>query len=455
MAPEGWRQLEAVFAMTVVAGVSEVLYSDDDERVLRVQPPDHVHELVSEHRDLSAGFEGGPWWRLLVRLDRDGRLETDYDFGEEPFPDGQLFPPEAYQADLRAYPRERIPVWLGAYAGHGDRQSRPPAVAARQARADRSVGVGPEVSDDDFPDLPTLWRRWAVMAAAFVAAGSPWGPRIRPALAWFEGSRRSGSTLCVLPGNRAVLSGGVWDAPALEAAYNGGSALPDLYAGAPEWVTDPVLNTRYSQGMLSFCYWWDNDRWYRADSPPAEQLSAAVPGIWTADTVAQVVLGLIGADSAEGSASGAEGELRSAVDTLVAAAAADVVTRDTLVAVFGDDDTFDIDSAFNQLTMAGVTVTGPAPLPRAEAIERVRTHILEQDIDAGEYPLEQLRADRISVGWLVYVPTEPDEISIGRALFYVADDGVLEQSSSSIAPSRYLAGFEQRYRERTGAVETV
>jgi hypothetical protein len=38
---------------------------------------------------------------------------------------------------------------------------------------------------------------------------------------------------------------------------------------------------------------------------------------------------------------------------------------------------------------------------------------------------------------MVFVPTEPGEISIGRAIFYIADDGVLEQSSSSVAPSVY------------------
>lgn len=444
VAPEGWHELTAVFALTVVVGGGEVVFTDDQDRVLRADPPESVLELVREHRDLSAAFDSGPWWRLFVRLDRAGHLQVDYDYGDEPFPDDQLLAPEAYLADLQAYPRDRVPVWLGAYIGHGDRQSRPPAVAARQARADRAEGVVPVLSDDDFPELPTLWSRWAVMAAAFVAAGSQWGPRVLPSLGWFEGARRGGSTLYLLPGGRAVLSGGVWEAPALDAAYNGGAPLPRLYAGAPEWVSNSVLNPRFGDGLLSFCYWWENGRWYGGESPSADHLSDALPGVWTSATVAQVIRGLIDGE--------ADDELRAAVDTLVAAAEADVVTRETLVAVFGDDGGFDIDGAFNQLTLAGATPTGPAPLPQAEALERVRGHIGEAGIDTDGYPLDRLHADRISVGWMVYVPAEPDEVAIGRAVFYVADDGVLEQSSSSIAPSVYVEGFEQRFRERRGAL---
>ena len=50
------------------------------------------------------------------------------------------------------------------------------------------------------------------------------------ATAGIESDRRSGSTLYVLPGDRAVLSGGKWNSELLEAAYNGGAPLPDLYS---------------------------------------------------------------------------------------------------------------------------------------------------------------------------------------------------------------------------------
>jgi hypothetical protein len=97
---------------------------------------------------------------------------------------------------------------------------------------------------------------------------------------------------------------------------------------------------------------------------------------------------------------------------------------------------------------AGVTMTVPEPMPQEDAIARVRQFILDSDIDTSRYPVDGLRADRISIGWMVYVPTAPGEIAIGRALFYIADDGVLEQSSSSVAPSLYIAEFEQRFQRR-------
>ncbi|MBO0878845.1 MAG: hypothetical protein J2P17_00310 [Mycobacterium sp.] len=444
LAPDGWRYFEAVFVLTAVTGVSEVLYSDGEQELRVLQPPEHIHDMVDEHRELSAGFQDGPWWRLLMWAEKDGQLEVDYDYGEQPFPDNQMLPPAAYLADLQAFPRERIPVWLGAYIAHGDRQLRPPEIAGPQARADREASVRAQVSNTDFPALPTMWRRWAVMSAVFAAAGSPWGPRIVPALGTFEGARRSGSTLCLLPGGRAVLSGGVWDAPALDAAYNDGAALPDLYAGAPEWVAEPVLNARHSIGLLSFCYWWDGSQWYRADSPPAGELSAALPGIWTDETVTDVICQLVESEP--------DGEIHSAVAALVAATAVERVTRDRLVETFGEDGPIDIDVAFYQLTMAGLTPPGSVRVSAEEAIDRVRAYILEQGSDTTGYPLDKLRAERIPAGWMVYVPTEPEEIAVGRAIFYVAHDGVLEQSSSSAAPSQYVEGFEERYlaRQSTG-----
>lgn len=443
--PQGWRRLDAVFVITTTAEFALVAFADDEQREARAQPAPEVLTLVREQRHLSAQLSDGPWWRLLINLASTGEIEVDYDYGDEPFPDDHLFPPEVYAADLQAYPRQRLPVWLAAYVGHADRQSRPALIAAAQARADREAGVRPVLSERDFPAFPVMSARWAVIAAAFVAAGSQWGPRVLPALGWFEGAKRSGSTLYALPGGRAVLSGGVWNAPELDAVYNGGAPMPRLYAGAPEWIANPVLNPRAASGLLSFCYWWDGGRWYRGDSPSAVALSDAVPGIWTSDTVAGVVAGLVADEPTDGQ--------RAAVANLVSAAEIGVVTRDTLVEVFGDDGTFDIDSALYQLTLAGVTITLPQPISRDAAMAQVRQYILDQNMDTTGYPLENLRADRISVGWMVYVPTEPGEISIGRAIFYVADDGVLEQSSSSVAPSVYAAEFEQRFQQRHGSVQ--
>lgn len=442
--PPGWQRVDAVFALTVAAEVALAVYSDEQERAVRVTPDPAVVALVRDHRQLAAGLEDGPWWRLLFTLTSDGRMEVDYDYGDEPFPDDQLFPPEVYLADLAAFPRDSLPVWLGAYLGHGDRQARPPQVAAAQARADREAGVRAVVCEDELPLFPVMAARWAVLAAAFVAVGSPWGPRLLPSVSWFEGAKRSGCSLYALPGGRAVLSGGVWNAPELAAAYNDRVRLPDLYAGAPEWVAGQVLNHRCTSGLLTFCYWWENGRWYRGESPGPARFAEAMPGVWSAETVADIVSGLLGDDATE--------RRRAAVGALVSAAEAGGVTRDALAGVFDDDERFDVDGAFFQLTMAGVTMTAPEPMPREDALARVERFLRDSGADLAAYPPEDLRADRISVGWMVYVPVEPGEIAIGRAIYYLADDGVLERSSSSVAPSVYRAEFERRFRDRHGPV---
>nr|WP_245839002.1 hypothetical protein [Nocardia donostiensis] len=440
--PDGWQELDAVFALTVTAGVAQVRYSDD-ERSVRVEPPTAVLDLVREQRALVAERDGEPWWRLLLRLSSDGEFDVDYDFGDEPFPEGQLFEPEAYRADLAEYPRDDLPVWLAAYVGHNDRQSRTPQQAAESARADRAAKVWPVLAENEFPDFPEMWARWAVISAAFVAAGSEWGPRVLPSMGWFESSRRGGSTLYALPDGRAVLSGGVWEAPNLDAAYNGGADMPKFYAGAPDWVANPVLNPRAGTGLLSFCYWWESGRWYRGESPAAEHCATAVPGVWTAETVSGIVAGLVAEQPSSAQ--------RAAAAALVSAAEIGMVTRDTVIGVFGEDGHYDIDGAMYQLTLAGVVTRLPERMPEEEAIFRVEQYIVGRGLDTTGYPLDQLVADRFSVGWMVYVPVPQGEIAIGRAIFYIADDGVLEHSSSSIAPTTFVEGFEQRYQERQGA----
>jgi hypothetical protein len=437
--PEGWRRLEAIFAITVAGGVTYTLYYDDADRAARSEPSSDIVELVRMQRELSAQLGDGPWWRMVVQLDVTGQVEVDYDYGDEPFPDDQLLVPDAYLADLQAFPRERVPVWLAAYVGHDNRQWRSPQLAAAQSRIDHEAGITSVRSTDDFPVLPVLWARWATIAAAFVAIGSEWGPRILPALGVFEGSARSGSTLYVLPGGRAVLSGGVWDAAELDAAYNDGEPMPDLYAGAPEWMANQVLNPRAARGMLSFCYWWDGGGWHRGESPTSDKISAAVPGVWSAQTVADVICGVVSSEPSE--------QQRAAAANLVAAAEAGVVTRDTLGALF-DDPSDDIDSALYQLSLAGLVTTDPVALPEDRAIALVREHILGLGVDTSGYPVEDLVAERLSVGWMVFVPVAPGEIAIGRAIFYIADDGVIEQSSSSIAPSIYTESFEERFHLR-------
>ncbi|GGK57580.1 hypothetical protein [Nocardia camponoti] len=348
LGPEGWTKVEASFAMTAAAESTVIVFGDADGRFARVFPTPQILGMLREHRDLSSGFGDGPWWRYLLTMTSDGKLDVDYDYGDEPFPDDQLFPPATYRTDIELYPREHVPMWLAAYIGNAGHQLRDPRTAAEQARADAAAGVTATTCEPgaEFPDLPVITRRWAVIAAAFVAVESSWGPRTAPGCLVFEGASRSGSTLSLLPGDRAVLSGGVWNAPALEAAYAGPAPLPALYRGAPAWVSEVVLNRRATSGLLSFCYWWEAGRWHRGDSPSADQLAAAVPAMWTTDTVVDVVAGVLG-----DSASAAQ---LAAIGPLVRAAEQGGVTAELLARVFPGAG-FDRDAAYFELTVAGAT----------------------------------------------------------------------------------------------------
>ncbi|WP_280336379.1 hypothetical protein [Nocardia wallacei] len=429
-APAGWQQLDVSFAMTGVCE-SALLIADNGERRVRYKVPDTVWDLVRRHRQASALASDGPWWRLVVHVDAAG-ARVVCDRGEEPFPGEQLFAPDAYRADLEAFPRERLPVWLAAYVGRGESMSRSPRQAAEHARADRAAGVWPVLVTRELLDLNELWARWAVLSAAFVAVGSTWGPRMCPSAGVFEGAGRSGSTLALLPGGRAVLSGGVWNAPALEAAYNTGAVMPKFFAGAPYWVSDAVLNTRVATGLLSFCYWWEAGQWYRGESAPMTECASAMPAVWTVGSMVSILADLCAA-APESS------------ELLVAAAQAGGVTRGHIRSVFGDGDEIDCDAAFYQFVIAGLAVADGGVLSETDAIALVREHIRRGGSDTTGFSLSALTADRLGAGWVVQSPVGDGEFALDRAVFYVADDGVVEQSTESVPASEYTAGFEQRF----------
>lgn len=441
-APPGWLYMNAELALAATSQSFKVAFNYIG-RSVNVQPSGAITALVREQRKLTAQMDDGPWWRMLLTMTDSGEIEVSYDYGDEPFPDDQLFPPQAYLADLNEYPRERLPIWLAAYLNHSDRQKRSPRQASEETRANRAASRWSQLTVNEFPAFPEMWARWAVMAAAFVAIGSEWGPRILPGLGWFEGSKRGGCTLYALPGDRAVLSGGVWNAPSLEAAYNDGADLPRLFEGAPEWVADPVLNPRVRTGLMSFCYWWEGGRWYRGESPPAAECATAVPGVWTTGTVTDVIGSLVKDHPTA--------QQQRAVEMLISAAQQGVVTRDALIHVFGDDNTRDIDSALYQFSLAGLMYTlPPQEISKDQAISRVRQYIESQGLDTTGYPLSELVAERLSTGWRVYRPAAEGGIATGRDIFYVDDDGdgMLEQSSSSTVPASFIADFERRFRKR-------
>ncbi len=355
-APPEWTRLDVVFALTTTEGAARVFYTGRDQ-IVEAVPAEAIMSLARSQRDSTAGLDDGPWWRLIIGLSAEGEIEVDYDYGEEPFPEEQLLSPEAYRTDLEIYPRERLPVWLAAYIDDDGGQQRDAEQAAFQESLDRAAGIQPQVSIDELPPLDVMWSRWVTLAAVFVASGSALGPRIMPALAWFEGATHSGSTLAPLPGGRAVLSGGLWEAPALDAAYNEGAELPELYRGAPFWVADQVLNPRAAQGMLSFCYWWDGSGWYRGESPSPAEFARAMPGIWTAEVVTDLIARQLVRDVPDA-------DLRAAAAAVLDAAQQRSVRRELIAELLGADSEFDVDGAYYQFFLGGLADSETAALIR-------------------------------------------------------------------------------------------
>lgn len=343
LGPAGWEEFSAEFAFTVSSQIAQLQFFSEDRAGL-VPVPQSIADLVSRQREVAARMPAGPWWRLLLTCTNRGEMAVDYDYGDEPFPDDQLVAPEHYRRDLETYPRSRVPVWLAGYVSGTAAQGRGPRQAAAAATADAAAGHT-AIATNDVPPLRDVWARWAVLSAAHVGVGSEWGPRIYPGYGWYESDRRSGSTLYVLPGDRAVLSGGKWNSELLDAAYNDGAPMPDLFTGAPAWVTDNVINTRNRNGLLTFCYWWANGQWHRGATDTAGELDVPLPPVRTPEDTVRAMVDQAGPGSAD------------ACEALLALAAIGNATPGAVAAIFADRSDADIDSAANQLSLAGLLAT--------------------------------------------------------------------------------------------------
>ncbi|HEY2674319.1 MAG TPA: hypothetical protein VGJ07_28625 [Rugosimonospora sp.] len=340
LGPSGWERLSAEFAFTVSAEIAALRFWAHGRSGL-VPVPKPIGELVRRQRQVAARMPAGPWWRLLLTVTNRGETTVDYDYGDEPFPDDQLMLPEHYRNDLASFPRTRVPVWLAGYVAGPAAQGRDAGQAAAAATADAAAGRT-AVATDAVPSLREVWARWAVLSATYVGVRSELGPRIFPGHAWYEDGHRSGSVLFLLPGERAVLSGGRWNSALLEAAYNRGERLPQLYNGAPAWVTDSVLNTRNRNGLLTFCCWWADGQWYRGATDASDELDASLPHIWTSDATIEAMIGRTGP--------GAGHQCRA----LLTAAISHSATADHVAALFTNKPDADVDTAVNQLDLAGV-----------------------------------------------------------------------------------------------------
>ncbi|MGV0743835.1 hypothetical protein [Mycolicibacterium sp. XJ870] len=336
LGPVGWEEFTAEFALTASSEVAQLEFRSGDRTGL-VPVPQSIAEQVRQHRQGTATVPAGPWWRLLLTSTNTGEATVDYDYGDEPFPEGQLVAAEHYRADLETYPRAHVPVWLAGYVAGPEAQGRDARAAAAAGNAGHVA-----VPAENLPALNDLWARWAVLSAVHAGTGSAARLGIHPGYASYENDDRSGATLFVLPGDRAVLSGGKLNSELLDAAYNGGQSMPELYTGAPAWVTDSVINYRNRNGLLTFCFWWMDGGWCRGVTDTSGELGAATPPVLTADETIRAMVEQIGTD--------AEAQCAS----LLVAVANRAATPADVAAVFANRSDADIDTAINQLSLAGL-----------------------------------------------------------------------------------------------------
>ncbi|KRQ27770.1 hypothetical protein AOT83_05945 [Mycobacteroides sp. H001] len=300
VASPGWQTVHAAFSMAGGEEIAQAVAVTTDGSV-SIPATSKMVQPMREHRRVTIGSQG-PWLRFLIDCDSSGNYSAAPDYGDAELPPSQLLPAAAYVRDFQQHPRDRAPVWLLAHIGNEGRQLRPARVAYQQA----ADGVsGADIADDEIPALPLLWARTAVLAALCRGVDAAFGPRCDPTFQVHQGDG-GGCTLARLPGGRAVLSGGRNDSPLLSAAYRGTISWPDLYQGAPTWVHSLYLDSRAARGMLSFCYWFDGQHWYRSELPeavglnhngrpwsPEDELVGGMPEVWTANDTAAAAVELL------------------------------------------------------------------------------------------------------------------------------------------------------------------
>src|ERR1700743_786626 len=151
LGPSGWREYRAVFALTVSGGAAQLEFGTQDGGWQPARVPGPIVEMVRRQREFTAQMSAGPWWRLIMTVTNQGLLSVSYDYGDEPFPDDQLQPPQNYRDDIATYPRPVLPVWLAGYIAGPAAQGRTPEQAAAAAAADQAAGRVPTETDDIEP----------------------------------------------------------------------------------------------------------------------------------------------------------------------------------------------------------------------------------------------------------------------------------------------------------------
>ncbi len=111
-APEGWRRLDLMAAMSGSARQVTFTAVLPDGSSRRVDPPDDLDFLLTELRELKNEPGLGSWLSVRLTVDPDGTYTVWFNFAQDPRWDPPL-EPAAYQRDLDAFPRddEWVPYW--------------------------------------------------------------------------------------------------------------------------------------------------------------------------------------------------------------------------------------------------------------------------------------------------------------------------------------------------------
>lgn len=94
-----------------------------------------------------------------------------------------------------------------------------------------------------------------------------------------------------------------------------------------------------------------------------------------------------------------------------------------------------------------------------DAVVLVREFVARTEIVVGEYPMEDLVASRLRDGWRVWAqpPQVRDvaDLRLGWAVFYVADDGVVVRSSTSVSFEESERGLSNELLARSMAAPRI
>jgi hypothetical protein len=115
LAPDGWRRIDLVSAMTVPVQDLGLTVIMPDGAEPPVVPPRELNYILAKLRTLCYEPGRGTWFSARISIDAPGRIFFNYNMDYES-PLTEPMDAEHYEADLRMFPRDpaHMPEWLTA-----------------------------------------------------------------------------------------------------------------------------------------------------------------------------------------------------------------------------------------------------------------------------------------------------------------------------------------------------